>query len=137
MYPSIWKPLTLILKNCLACREFPNVSKKSNIVPVNKKGDKKLIKKYRLVSLLPICGKLMEKLMFNSIFNFIDTRNMLSAHQSGFRVGNSCVHQFILIVHDIYNDTDANLSLEMRSVFLDIYKAFDKVIKVYYVKLNA
>ena len=88
------------------------------------------------MSLLPICGKLMEKLMFNSILNFIDTRNMLSAHQSRFRLGDSCVHQFILIVYDIYNDIDANLSLEMRGVFLDISKAFDKVIKVYYVKSN-
>ena len=125
--PSIWKPLTLILKNCLACGEYPNVSKKSNIVSVHKKGDKKLIKKYRPVSLLPICVKLMEKLMFNSILNFIDTRNMLSAHQSGFRLGDSCVHQLILIVHNIYNAFDANPSLEVRGAFFGISKAFDKV----------
>ena len=112
--PSIWKPLTLILKNCLACGEYP-------------KGDKKLIKKYRPVSLLPICVKLMEKLMFNSILNFIDTRNMLSAHQSGFRLGDSCVHQLILIVHNIYNAFDANPSLEVRGTFFGISKAFDKV----------
>ena len=78
--PSICKPLTLLFENCLASREFPNVSRKSNVVPVHKKGDKQLIKNYRPVSLLSICGKLMEKLMFNSIFNFIDTRNMLSVH---------------------------------------------------------
>ena len=69
----------------------------------------------------------MEKLMFNSIFNFIDTRNMLSVHQSGFRPGDSCVHQLISIVHDIYNAFDANPSLEVRGVFLDISKAFDRV----------
>ena len=57
---------------------------KSNFVPVHKKGDK------QLVSLLPICGKLLEKRMSNSILNFINTRNMLSAHQSGFRPGDSC-----------------------------------------------
>ena len=101
--PSIYKPLTLLFQNCLATGEFPNVWKKSNIVPVHKKEDKQLIKNYRPVSLLPIRGKLMEKLMFNSTFNFIDTRNILSVYQSGFRPGDSCVHQLISIVHDIYN----------------------------------
>ena len=125
--PSICKPLTLLFENCLRSGEFPNVWKRSNIVPVHKKGDKQLIKNYRPVSLLPICGKLMEKLMFNSIFNFIDTRNMLSVHQSGFRPGDSCVHQLISIVHKIYNAFDDNPSLEVKGVFLDISKAFDSV----------
>ena len=79
------------------------------------------------MSLLPICGKLMKKLMFNSIFSFIDTRNMLSVHQSGFCPGDSCVHQLISIVHEIYSAFDANPSLEVRGVFLDISKAFDRV----------
>ena len=75
---SICKPLTLIFEKCLASGEFPDVYEKSNIVPVHKKGNKQLIKNYRPVSLLSICRKLMEKLMFNPIFNFIDTRNVLS-----------------------------------------------------------
>ena len=85
--PSICKPLTLLFENCLASGEFPNVWTKSDIVPVHKRGDKQLIKNYRPVPLLLICRKLMEKLMFNSTFNFIDTRNMLSVYQSGFCPG--------------------------------------------------
>ena len=69
----------------------------------------------------------MEKLILNSILNFIDTRNMLSVHQSGFRPGDSCVHQLISIVHDIYNAFDANPSLEVRGVFLDISETFDRL----------
>ena len=125
--PSICKLLFLLFKNCLASGEFCNVWKKSNIVPVHKKGDKQSIKKYGPVSSLPICRKLMEKLMFKTVFNFIDTRNMLSVYQSGFRPSDSCLHQLILITHDIYNAFDANLSLEVRGVFLDITKAFDGV----------
>ena len=79
------------------------------------------------MSLLPIYGKLIEKLMFNSIFNFIDTRNLLSVHQSGFRPSDSCVHQLISNVHEIDNAFDVNPSLEVRGVFLDISKAFDRV----------
>ena len=37
------------------------------------------------------------------------------------------MHQLISIVHDIYNASDANPSLEVRGVFLDISKAFDMV----------
>ena len=77
------------------------------------------------VSLLPVCEKLLEKLTFNSILNFIDTRNVLSVHQAGFRPGNSCVHQLISIVHDIYNAFDVNPSPEVRGVFLDISKALN------------
>ena len=79
------------------------------------------------MSLLPICGKLMGKHMFNSIFNFIGTRNMLSVHQCGFRPGDSCEHQFISIVHEIYNASDASPNLEVRGAFLDISKSFDRV----------
>ena len=52
---------------------------------------------------------------------------MLSVHQSGLRPGDSCVHQLISIVHEIYNAFDVNLSLEVRDVFLDSPKAFDRV----------
>ena len=80
-----------------------------------------------MVSLLPFCEKLMENLMLNSIFNFVDTRNMVSVHRSGFRPSESCVHQLISTVHDIYNAFDANPSLEVRGFFLDISKEFDRV----------
>ena len=65
--------------------------------------------------------------MFNSIFNFADTRNMLSVDQQGFRPGDSWVHQLISIVHDINNAFDVNLSLEVRAVFFDVSEAFDRV----------
>ena len=53
--------------------------------------------------------------------------NLLSPHQSGFIPGDSCVQQLISITHEIYNAFDCNPSLEVRGVFLDISKAFDKV----------
>ena len=100
---------------------------KSNIVPVHKKGDKQLIKNYRPVSLLPIFRKLLEKLMFNLIFNFIDTRNMFPVNQSRFRRDDSCLHQLILIIHDTFNAFDGKPSSEVRDVFLNISNAFGKV----------
>ena len=101
--------------------------KKSNIIPVHKKSDKQIIDNYRPVSLLPICGKIFEKLLFNSIFKFLDDNNLLSSNQSGFRPSDSCEYQLLSIVHDIYASFDCCPSLEVRGVFLDISKAFDRV----------
>ena len=47
--------------------------------------------------------------------------------QSGFRPNDSCINQLISITHNIYRAFDANPSLEVRGVFLDLSKAFDKV----------
>ena len=50
---------------------------------------------------------------------------LLNPNQSGFRPSDSCINQ--LQSHEIFETFDCNLSLELRSVFLDISKAFDKV----------
>ena len=50
---------------------------------------------------------------------------MISGNQSGFKTGDSCVNELLPITHEIYQSFDDNL--EVRAVFLDISKAFDKV----------
>ena len=52
---------------------------------------------------------------------------MLNHNQSGFHPSNSCVNQLHSITHKIFETFDCNPTLEVRSVFLDISKAFDKV----------
>ena len=61
------------------------------------------------------------------MFNYFIENSLLSPHQSGFIPGDSCVQQLISITHEIYNAFDCNPYLEVRGVFLDISKAFDKV----------
>ena len=96
-------------------------------VLVHKKHDKQLIKNYLPVSLLPICSKIFEKVIFNSPFKYLDDNNLLNSNQSGFPPGDSCVHQLLSITHEIYKAFDANPSLDVRGVFLDLSKAFDRV----------
>ena len=50
---------------------------------------------------------------------------MISPNHSGFRPGDSCFNQLLAITHEIYKSFDDRL--EVRGVFLDISKAFDKV----------
>ena len=69
---SIVRPLSIIFKNCLQSGSFPNNWKKSNVAPIHKKGDKQLLQNYQLVSLLPICGKIFERIIFNPIFEYLE-----------------------------------------------------------------
>ena len=67
---SIFKPLEIIFQNCLSSGKFPSEWKKANVVPTFKKGDKQCIKNYRPVSVLPVCGKVFERLLYNKMFSF-------------------------------------------------------------------
>ena len=58
--PAILKPLEIIFKQCVDTSVLTSEWKKGNIVPIHKKGDKQTLKNYRPVSLLPICGKILE-----------------------------------------------------------------------------
>ena len=98
---------------------------KANVVPVHKKDDKQCLKNYRPVSLLSICGKIFEILIFNEIFRSLNENNLIFSNQPGFKPGDSCINQLLSITHEIYKSFDDGF--EVRGVFLDISKAFDKV----------
>ena len=82
---SICKPLEIIFQNCLRSGKFTSEWKKANVVPTFKKGDKQCIKNYRAVSLLPVCGKVFERLLYNKTFSFFSENDLISPKQSGFR----------------------------------------------------
>ena len=124
---SIVKPLMLIFNNSLNQGIFPKPWKQANVTPIHKKGDKTDVSNYRPISVLPVCGKLFERIIYNSLYNYFEDNNILNANQSGFRIGDWCINQLISITHNIYQSFNANPSLEVRGVFLDISKAFDKV----------
>ena len=52
---------------------------------------------------------------------------LLNPNQSGFRLSDSCVNQLLAITYEIFEAFDCNPPLEVRSVFLDIWKNCDKV----------
>ena len=52
---------------------------------------------------------------------------LLNPNQSGFRPSDSCINQLLAITQEIFETFDCIPPLEVRSVFLDISKAFDKV----------
>ena len=98
---SIIKPLLIIYKKFeKGC--FTNEWKKTNLVPVHKKNDKQLLKNYGPTSLLPICSKVLERLLYNSMYEFPIQKNLITPNQSGFKTGDSCINQLISIIHEIH-----------------------------------
>ena len=109
-------------------QEYSQIHGKSlTLFQCTKKGDKQLLENYRPVSLLPILGKVFEKILYNNIFEYLQENNLLCENQSGFRRSDSCEYQLLSIVHEIYASFDCNRPFDVRVVFLDISKAFDRV----------
>ena len=77
--------------------------------------------------MLPISSKIFERLIFNALLNFFVQNQLFTDCQSGFIPGDSCVLQLLSITQDIHKSFDCNPSQNIRGVFLDISKAFNKV----------
>jgi len=80
---------------------------------------------FRPISLLPLLGKIFEKLLLRRLYPILESQNIIPDHQFGFRSQHSTIQQ-------CYRVTDAiSTSLELgeycTGAFLDISKAFDKV----------
>ena len=120
---SICKPLSIVFNDCLNKGKFPHGWKKANVVPGHKKGSKESLKNYNLFT--PYLQQNFERLIYNEMFTFFTDNNLISPNQSRFRPGDFCINQSLAITHKIYKSFDQGL--EVRGVFLDISKAFDKV----------
>ena len=90
-----------------------------------KKDSKRVINNYRPISLLPLFAKILENILFLKMYNHFTSNNLITKNQSGFRPNDSVTNQLICLVDSIHSSLDINL--DVRSVFLDISKAFDKV----------
>ena len=77
--------------------------------------------------MIPVCSNVFEKLVFDGIFGFMTENNLLSSIHLGFKPNYSFVNQLISINHSIFSVFDGNPSLEVRDVFLNLSKAFDRV----------
>ena len=80
---------------------------------------------YRPISVLSICGKILEKLMLTRLLDFLDKNNITYKHQFGFQKNKSTTQA----VFDLYTRTVDALDKGNYacSVFLDFAKAFDTV----------
>ena len=90
-------------------------------------GNRQSMENYRPISLLPIFGKIFEKVIFDAMYKHLCDNNLLTPNQSGFRPGDSAINQLLAITHNVYCAFESTPSLETCAVLLDLSKAFDRV----------
>ncbi|MCG8048301.1 MAG: reverse transcriptase family protein [Candidatus Thiodiazotropha endolucinida] len=122
---QLCEPLSQFFSRLIHSGRFPQAWKLANVTPVFKKGDKQLPNNYRPISLLSGLGKTMERLVHKHVYNYCIQNNILTASQSGFIQGDSTTYQ-LLQLYDTFCEAVDN-GKEVRVVFLDITKAFDRV----------
>ncbi len=109
----------------LRLSKVPKIWKQANVVPIYKKNDQNLTANYRPVSLLSVVVKVFERIIFKYVYNFFRENFVITIYQSGFLPGMSTVTQLLEVYHYFCSAVDEGK--EIRVVFLDITKAFDRV----------
>ena len=119
------EPLLLLWKHSFQCGIVPAFYKQQLISPIHKKGSRALSNNYRPISLTAHEIKIFERIIRDQLISYLESNNLLSSFQHGFRKGKSCLSQLLKHYDNILeNLLDHN---ETDSIFLDFAKAFDKV----------
>ena len=90
-----------------------------------KKNDKSLPTNYRPISPLSSIGKAMERCVHKHLYNYVIDNDLITPLQSGFKHGDSTNFQLIHTYHSFCEAVESGI--EVRVVFCDVSKAFDRV----------
>ena len=105
--------------------QCPNFLKISSVIPIYKKESKLLVANYRPISLLSNINKILEKLMFNRLYTFLESNKCIYDLQFGFQQKHSTNHALLNMVQQIKETIDkGDIGI---GVFVDFQKAFDTV----------
>ena len=120
---SIALPLKLLFKTILEEGTFPQDWKRVMLYQHTKES-KNLIKYYRPISLFLIFSKILEGLIFNSVFNYFRQNNLFTECQFDFIPGDSCVVQLLSITNEIYQSFDCS----QREILRGFSSIFQKLL---------
>ena len=88
-------PLAHIFNLSLTSGSVPSKLKNAKVVPIFKKGDRHDIHNYRPISLLPVLSKILERIIYKRLLNYLSKLNVLQESQFGFRPGLSFLYGYI------------------------------------------
>ena len=123
--PILAPTLVKSYNKCMQIGSFPENLKNGRITPIHKKGPKDNIENYRPISILPILGKIFEKILYKRMYNFLCSKNILSNTQFGFRRDHSTSHAIHHSVNFINKSHRHNK--HVIRIFIDLSKAFDTI----------
>ena len=79
------KPIAKICNISISSGLFPSDCKLAKLKPLYKKGSKTNPENFRSISLLPLISKVIERIVYDQVYNFLLQNNILYNYQSGFR----------------------------------------------------
>ena len=104
---------------------FPDILKVGKITPIYKKDNPELLENYRPVSTLPIFGKIFEKVIYERLYSFMVSQNLMTPCQFGFRKGHSTSHALNYSINHIQEALKKKK--HVLGIFIDLSKAFDTI----------
>ena len=117
--------LVRLYNSCMSVGDFPSVFKVGKITPIFKKENAELLENYRPISILPIFGKIFEKIVYKRLYSFLTEKKVLNGNQFGFRKGRStahALHSSVKIIEDAVRN-----NMHVIGIFIDLSKAFDTI----------
>ena len=121
--PSISMPLTIIFNKSLVEGIFPDLMKTADVIPLHKGGNPHLLDNYRPISLLLTLSKILEKIVYVRMYDFLDHTNQFYNSQYSFRSKHSCEHAITELVGNALKGKENKE--HTIAIFLDLSKAFD------------
>ena len=125
VYELIKKPLLKIFNESINLGIFPENMKIAKVTPIFKSGKKELLTNYRPISVLSCFSKILERIMYNRVYNYLNDNNLLFHKQFGFRKSHSTDHALIELINSTYDSFNQNKYT--LGVFIDLSKAFNTV----------
>ena len=122
---SLALPLKMIFGPALNDGFFPDDWEKKVILYLLIR--RTMLIKYRPIRLFPIFAKIFEMIIFTSMFEYFIGNELFTVCQSGFLPDDSCTSQLLSIIHEMQKSFDESPTIDVRGIFLNISKAFDKV----------
>ena len=120
--------LCYIFEKSIESSIYPDKWKIATVVPLFIGGVKEDISNYRPVSLLPVPGKILEKIVHDQMMSFLKNNDSLCEKQNGFRPNHSTINSIVDLTDDIFIIiNNINNGIVTLSAFIDLKKAFDTV----------
>ena len=123
---AVAEPLVNIINLSFQTGTYIDDLKISKVIPIFKeKGSELEHTNYRPISLLSNINKIIEKLMHERVYEFLEKYQCIYKLQFGFRKGHSTTHALTDLTEAIRKNIDENKFAV--GVFIDLQKAFDTV----------
>ena len=124
-YEELYTPLFHICNISIKYGCFPDKMKIAKVKPLFKANEKELVSNYRPISILPVLSKLLERIMYNKVYNHVVNNQLLYNKQFSFQKQVSTEYAIVQLTREILDSFDKNQFT--LGVFIDLSKAFDTV----------